>query len=188
MLNKNFLSAEAFIRLFHEPLSLFDRTACYIFEFGTLPKSIFVNVGAFANRLSTFLGSLPVGPHYSVEIRKAEYLHPEYFAMLRARNAAHVFNAWTRMPELCRQVAMEEAYTADFTVSRALLRHGITYEAAVTAFEPYSRIQDPNPAAHDALRALIQKSLGERRPAYIFVNNRLEGNAPGTIRAVLDGL
>lgn len=41
------------------------------------------------------------------------------------------------------------------------------------------------PEAHDTLRFLIQKSLGERRPAFIFVNNRLDGNAPGTIRGVL---
>jgi hypothetical protein len=44
----------------------------------------------------------------------------------------------------------------------------------VKPFEPYDRIQDPYPEAYDGLKALIQKSLGERRPAYIFVNNRLE--------------
>jgi len=51
MENHNFLDAEVFTRLFHEPLQGFDRTACYIFEFGTLPKSVFANVGAFAARL-----------------------------------------------------------------------------------------------------------------------------------------
>ena len=55
-------------------------------------------------------------------------------------------------------------------------------------FEPYERIQEPYPESHDALRNLIQSSLGQRRPAYIFVNNRLEGNAPGTIRGVIDSL
>lgn len=186
MENLNFLSAEAFTRLFHEPLGPFDRTAAYIFEFGTLPKSLFADMGAFAARLDKFLSALPVGPRYSVEIRNPEFLHNEYFAMLKAHGAAHVFNAWTRMPDLSRQVAMEEAYTAPFTVTRALLRFGRTYDQSVAAFEPYDRVQDPVPETRDALRALIQKSLGERRPAFIFVNNRLEGNAPGTIRGVLE--
>ena len=92
------------------------------------------------------------------------------------------------MPELAAADRDGGRLHAPFTVTRALLRYGRTYEPSVKSFEPYDRIQDPYPEAHDALRALIQKSLGERRPAYIFVNNRLEGNAPGTIRGVLDSL
>ena len=104
------------------------------------------------------LRGLPEGPRYSVEIRNPEFLHPEYFAALRAHGAAHVLNAWTRMPELHRQIAMPEAHTADFFVTRALLRYGRTYETAVKTFEPYDRIQDPYPQSHDALRSLIQSS------------------------------
>src|SRR5258708_30452324 len=166
MENSNFLSAEAFTRLFHEPLGPFDRTAAYIFEFGTLPKSLFSDMGAFAARLDKFLSALPRGPRYSVEIRNPEYLHSEYFAMLRSHGTAHVFNAWTRMPEISRQVAMEEAYTAQFTVTRALTRVGASYEETVNAYEPYDRVQYPLPETREALRALIQRSLGERRPAF----------------------
>jgi hypothetical protein len=32
------------------------------------------------------------------------------------------------------------------------------------------------------------RSKQRSEPAYIFVNNRLEGNAPGTIEAVIDSL
>ena len=32
MENHNFLDADVFTRLFHEPLQAFDRTACYIFS------------------------------------------------------------------------------------------------------------------------------------------------------------
>ena len=46
--------------------------------------------------------------------------------MLARHNTAHVFNAWTRMPEIGAQAAMPGAFTADFTVARALLRHGQT--------------------------------------------------------------
>ena len=47
----------------------------------------------------------------------------------------------------------------------------------------FNRIRDENPEAREALRALIRRMRQERLAAYIFVNNRLEGNAPDTIRA-----
>ncbi len=78
------------------------------------------------------------------------------------------------------------AFTADFTVARALLRQGRAYEEAVKQFSPYDQIRDENPEARESLRALIKRMREERRAAYIFVNNRLEGNAPETIRAVVD--
>ena len=139
-------------------------------------------------RLDPFLGSVSQHFRYSVEIRNSEYLGPDYFSMLRAHNTAHVFNAWTRMPELLDQVAMPEAFTADFTVVRALLKKGRSYEQAVKTFEPYERIQEPNTDAREAIRQIAERAWRTRQPAYVFINNRLEGNAPGTIEAVADSL
>ena len=82
-----------------------------------------------------------------VEIRNPEYLSPAYFDLLSAHNVAHVFNAWTRMPSLADQVQLPGAFTADFTVVRALLAKGRNYEQAVKTFEPYRVIQEPNESA-----------------------------------------
>jgi hypothetical protein len=138
----------------------------------------------FLPRLERFLDSLPCGWKYAVEIRNPEYLAPEYFLALARRNVAHVFNAWTRMPTLGEQVAMGDSFTADFTVARALLRRGRTFENAVKQFAPYRQIQEPDEATRLALREIAERSVKTRRRAYAFVNNRLEGNAPGTIAAV----
>jgi len=81
---------------------------------------------------------------------------------------------------------MAGAFTADFTVTRALLRAGRVYEDAVAMFAPYDQIRDENPEAREGLRALIRRMREERGAAYIYVNNRFEGNAPETIRAVVD--
>ena len=35
---------------------------------------------------------------------------------------------------------------------------------------------------------LVQQAIGERRRAYVLVNNRSEGNAPLTIQALTDHL
>jgi hypothetical protein len=90
------------------------------------------------------------------------------------------------MPTLREQMAHEAAFTADFIVSRALLRRGRQYDQAVNAFEPYTRVQDPNPEARESLVALGRRAELEKRIAFLFVNNRLEGNAPETMLAVAD--
>ena len=56
---------------------------------------------------------------------------PAYFDLLARHGVAHVFNAWSRMPELEKQLEMPGAFTADFTVVRALLSKGRNYEQAV---------------------------------------------------------
>jgi uncharacterized protein YecE (DUF72 family) len=181
--NESYFSADALSALFLEVLAPYAaRVATLIFEFGTRAAPPF----EFIERLDAFLGVLPGSFRYAVEVRNREYLAPRYFEALRAHGAAHVFSSWTRMPSLREQMAMGAAFTAEFTVVRALLRPGRAYEDAVAAFTPYDQVRDENPEARDALRALIRRMREERRAAYIFVNNRLEGNAPETIRAVVD--
>src|ERR1039458_9564735 len=76
--------------------------------------------------------------------------------------------------------------TAGFLVCRAMLRQGRPYEEAVARFSPYSEIRDPNPGARESLRILIQRARENRTMAFLFVNNRLEGNSPLTIMAVTE--
>jgi uncharacterized protein YecE (DUF72 family) len=185
--NEHFLDADLFQRAFLEPLEPYaQQVGVLIFEFGTMGKRHYAGVAPFAADLRRFLRALPGGWRYSVEVRNKEYLDEPYFDALRECGAAHVFNAWTRMPPLEEQVRIEAAYTADFLVARALLRHGRTYEEAVAKFEPYDRVQEVNEGARSALRALIERARQRRQMAFLFVNNRLEGNAPSTIQAVVE--
>src|SRR5262249_11810949 len=107
------------------------------------------------------------------------------FTVLARHNVAHVFNAWTRMPSIADQIAIPEAFTANFCVVRALLRQGWSYEKAVKMFEPYQEVQQPDYSTRAALRQIGEWALHVGQRAYIFVNNRLEGNAPATIEAVV---
>ena len=95
-----------------------------IFEFGTFNKATFPTPADFLARLDPFLEALPEGFRYAIEIRNHEYLSPAYFDLLGSHNVAHVFNAWTRMPALDEQAQLPGAFTADFTVVRALLTQG----------------------------------------------------------------
>lgn len=185
--NPSFLDALLFQNAFLDLLQPYrERIAVLIFEFGSFPKQTYRSVREFLEELDPFLGSLPQDFRYAVEIRNQEFLGREYFACLSRRRVAHVFNAWTRMPEISEQMQVPEVFTADFTVARALLRKGRPYEQAVAKFSPYQQIQDPNPEARQALRALISRARERHQPSYIFVNNRLEGNAPQTIEAIVE--
>ena len=185
--NPSFLDALLLRNVFLDLLEPYrDRIAVLIFEFGAFPKQCYDDVLEFVAVLDPFLASLPGGFRYAVEIRNQEFLTSEYFACLHRYGIAHVFNAWTRMPEMMEQMQLPEVYTADFTVARALLRRDRAYEQAVAKFSPYKEVKDPNPEARRALRELISHARERHQPSYIFVNNRLEGNAPQTIEAIVD--
>ncbi len=181
--NEMFLDARAIADMFLRPLMPYrDKTALVIFEFGSMRAEL----SEFLDRLDPFLAALPPDFRYAVEIRNPEFLANDYFACLRGHHAAHVYNAWSRMPELRVQTAIADSATADFQVCRALLRRGRMYEEAVAAFSPYAEIKDPNPEARDSMRILIGRAKEDKRMLFLFVNNRLEGNAPLTILSLVE--
>lgn len=188
--NPRFLHADLFSALFARCLSPYrDRVAVLMFEFGTFAKSTFPTSAEFLSRLERFLKALPEGFRYAVEIRNPELFGAEYLDVLKSYNVAHVFNAWTRMPELPRQIDQPGAVeTADFLVSRALLAHGDGYQQAVDRYQPYDRVQAPNRVAREGLARLGRIAIDRRKPAFLLVNNRLEGHSPTTIEAVADDL
>jgi uncharacterized protein YecE (DUF72 family) len=185
--NPDFLNARMLCEMFLQRLLVYKhKTALLIFEFGTFGRRSFPDAGAFLERLAPFLEALPRDFRYAVEIRNPEFLGSEYFACLHAHGVAHVYNAWSRMPEIRYQMAIRGSATADFLVCRALLRYGRRYEDAVSQFAPYREIQDPNPQARESMRVLIGRAREDRKMLFLFVNNRLEGNAPLTILSVTE--
>lgn len=187
--NPNFLSLDLLKAEFLDLLFPHrERIAALIFEFGTIAKSAPADLAGFVAALRKVLTALPESFRYAVEVRNPEFLERPYFSLLQDHNVAHVFNAWTRMPVISKQMRIEEAFTANFTLARALLRFGRKYEDAVKAFSPYREVEEPNHEVRQALRNLLVRAKERGEPTYIFVNNRLEGNAPGTIEAVIEDL
>jgi uncharacterized protein YecE (DUF72 family) len=185
--NEAFLDNRMLREMFLRPLLAHrEKTALLIFEFGAFGRRSFDDLGQFLDRLDPFLAGLPPEFRYAVEIRNPDFLEKDYFSCLRSHGVAHVYNAWSKMPELRHQMAIPDSVTADFLVSRALLRRGRVYEDAVGMFAPYREIQDPNPEARESLRILIGRARENKQFLFLFVNNRLEGNAPLTILSLVD--
>jgi uncharacterized protein YecE (DUF72 family) len=185
--NPTFLNAALLEEAFLGALQPYrSQTGVLIFEFGTQRHGKIEKLPEFIRALDEFLAKLPAGWKYAVEIRNAEFLQPDYFACLRAHGVTHVYNAWARMPEIGEQLAMAGSRTAELLVARALLRKGRPYEEAVREFAPYDRVREVNEPVRRGLRELIDMARVDGRPAFIFVNNRLEGNSPGTIISITD--
>jgi len=184
-LNEAFLDPAVFVDRFLpgiEPLG--PRLGPLMFEFGSLPVGVWRD-GDFLERLDRFLGELPAGYAYAVEIRNRDLLGRPYFDVLRRHSVAHVFNGWTRMPPIGIQAQDENVLTTDIVVARALLRPGRTYADAVKQFEPYEAITDPWPRLRRDLVNLMGRAIAGEMAAYLYVNNRAEGNAPATIAETL---
>lgn len=187
--NENFLNADLFAEAFLEPCKPFKRNVgVLLFEFSKFFPSDYQHGRDFIVDLDKFLGRLPSGWPYGVEIRNKNFLRPDYFAVLRQHGVAHVFNSWADMPPVKDQLTLEGSRTnSGLSAARFLLKPGRKYQEAVDLFEPYDKIKEPNAEARAAGAALIKEgaSADGKRKTFIFVNNRLEGNALGTVAAML---
>ena len=189
--NENFLNADLFNRAFLKPCEkIRQNIGVLMFEFSRFYPSDYEHGRDFVADLDRFLGNLPKGWPYAIEMRNKNWLAPEYFACLAKHGIAHVFNSWDAMPPVSEQMALPGSRTnPDLLAARFLLKPGRKYEEAVRSFQPYSAIKEVNQDARKAIAALIKLALaatgGDLVKALIFINNRLEGNALETIAAVL---
>ena len=81
-----------------------------------------------------------------------------------------------------------ERFTAPFTVLRRLTPLQMSCEAAKKRAEPYTKIVEELPEMRRDTVELVKKAMGEKRKAYVLVNNRSEGNLPVTIQALMKAL
>jgi uncharacterized protein YecE (DUF72 family) len=189
--NENYLNADLFTKAFLAPCeTIRPKVGLFIFEFSHFWPSDYQQGRDFAAHLDKFLGQLPHDWPYAVEMRNRNWLKTEYFECLSRHQVTHVFNSWDAMPPVGEQMALPGSRTnPDRIAARFLLKPGRKYDQAVKAFEPYDSIKEEVPEARAAGRTLIAegRATGSKRETFIYVNNRLEGNALGTIAAMLEG-
>lgn len=181
--NPHFLDAS----LFHESvlvpatIGLGSKLGPFIFEF----QRWSIDPSTFLNRLDRFLGRLPSGQLYAVEIRNPALLGRRYGDVLRAHNVTHVYNHWTAMPPLTYQhQVLDRRFSASFAVLRLLTPLGLAYEKAVARYKPYNRIVREQTRMRQDTIVLINQAIREGKPIYVLANNRAEGCSPLTVRAL----
>jgi uncharacterized protein YecE (DUF72 family) len=136
-------------------------------------------------RLDAFLGQLPARYEYAVEVRNPAVLGPKYRAILQAHGVSHVYNYLYGMPLLEQQHEhLGAAFTAPFVLMRLLTPRDKKYHDAVKAYQPYDKLVRPLPDMRESACRLVTQATHEGRRSYVLVNNRAEGHAPGTAKAL----
>lgn len=191
-LNSEFLNAFLFTERFLKPLeSIRPKVGPIIFEFSKFHASDYAGGAEFIADLDRFFTQLPSGWLYTVELRNRKWLGPEYLSVLKKHGVVHTFNNWTDMPSVGEQVAIVGDLGVETgSVARFLLKPGRKYEEAVSKFSPYTRTQEVNEEGRASLAHLIEKGWlkQSRDGTFLYINNRLEGNALMTVLGVLEML
>jgi uncharacterized protein YecE (DUF72 family) len=186
--NPQFLDATLFADAFlaaWEPVR--DKVGLVTFEFSRFGPGEFSRGAEFVAALDQFLGKLPRGWPYGVELRNRQWLHPEYFATLARYGVTHIFNAWSDVPPPGEQMTLPGCFTnPSLLAARLLVREGRTFEQAVKKFSPYREIRDSNPEGRAAAVTLVKRALKApgRTKVMVLAGNRFEGHSPGTINAI----
>jgi len=149
--------AEAFIGVMQ---ALGDKLAVLILQFA------YDFTPAYFDRLDDFLGALPEGPRYAVEVRNRAWLTAKLVVMLSNRNAALVLQDLHYMPKL-------DWLTADFTVIRWLGRR--------KDIERFDRIQIDRTQELEVWAERVQRFLEDGVDIYGFFNNHYAGFSPGSL-------
>jgi uncharacterized protein YecE (DUF72 family) len=130
-----------------------------------------------------FLRDVPRDVHYAFELRDRALLTARWLDLLRAHDASHVLNYWSRMPSLRAQLDAG-ALLGPSVVVRLMLPPNTRYEAQKRAFAPFDRLVAPQPEMRDDVVAIV-RAAGERGlPTFVIVNNKAEGCAPLTVEAL----
>jgi len=191
-INPHFLDAGLFAGAMLAPCeAIRDKVGLLIFEFSRFGPDEFERGAQFVEALEVFLGKLPRGWPYGVELRNRAWLRPEYFAVLARHGVTHIYNSWTDMPIVAEQMALPGSETnPSLLAARFLVREGRTFEEAVKKFSPYGEMKDANPEGRAAAVAIAKRALKSkgRNKAFLVAGNRFEGHSPGTVHAIVNEL
>lgn len=181
--NPRFLDIHYFL---DQVLAPFDQafqahTGPFIFEF----QRTGLEPATFLPKLDAFLNQLPSRYQYAVEVRNPAVLGADYRAILKAHGVSHIYHYLHAMPTMEQQhEKLAGELTAPFTLLRLLTPRDKKYHDAVKAYHPYDKLVRALPDMRESAVRLINQAVGEQRKAYVLINNRAEGHAPGTAKAL----
>jgi uncharacterized protein YecE (DUF72 family) len=149
-----------------------------LFQFPPLPRPQVRDAAALAARVGSFLGALPPGPSYAVEIRNRELVVPAWGEALSAAGATHAFVVHPAMPPVEEQAGVLSPERQPSLVVRWMLGHGRGYEEAKDLYAPFDALAAPDPDARRQIAWLCRRAAGLGRGGIVVVNNKAEGSSP----------
>ncbi len=181
--NPRFLDAAFAVEQFVEPCreGLGEKAGALVFQFPPVGRDYTRRPDMFAERLAAFLGALPRGPLYAVELRDPALVTDAYLQALEAAGAHHCLGLHPRMPVASEQARLAGVAHAGPLVARWNLHQGLGYEQAKARYRPYTRLVDEDIPTRVALARLCLEAAARRQPALVIASNKAEGSAPLTL-------
>ncbi|MDX1647033.1 MAG: DUF72 domain-containing protein [Longimicrobiales bacterium] len=178
--NPRFLDARYVSQAVVEPMirGLGDKAGPLLFQFSPLPPGVVGGTDAFLDRLRAFLGALPKGVLYAVELRTPAFLTDAYVQLLEDTGATHCYNVHPAMAPLDRQLGRIAPFRQPALVVRWMLHAGLKYEEARERYDPFDRLVDEDRASRERIAVAVLDALVAERPAFVVANNKAEGSAP----------
>lgn len=158
------------------------KLAALVFQLPPLGGGWLGHPRALADKLDALwravVPALPPGALAALELRDARVLTPALLAQLQALGAHYCIGLHDRMPTMAAQAdALRSAGQGDL-VCRWNLHQGLRYQQAKSRWEPFDRLQAPDPDTREALARAVVATLSEGYRALVTINNKAEGSAP----------
>lgn len=195
--NEHFLNPALALEQFVQPAldGLGDKVGALVFQLSPLPPALLQpqHLDGVLARLRTMLLALPdlkaLAPDgvLAVEVRNPELLTPALADVLREAGATYCLGLHPRLPPIDEQLPLLRALWPGPLVCRWNLnrQHGAQgYEEARELYRPFNALVDPDPQLRATLARVIAGTTGAGFPAYVTVNNKAEGSAPLSVRAL----
>jgi len=158
-----------------------DRLGGLLIQFPYFSKNVFPSKKEFFERLDRFLGDLPAGLRYVVEIRNKAWLTKEYVEILRSHGVgmALVDHAW--MPHGDEIEKKHDYHTSDRLYIR-LIGDRKEIEKITRTWEREVLFQ------MDSLERwadFLVRNLEKEIQTLVYINNHFAGHAPATLRRLV---
>jgi uncharacterized protein YecE (DUF72 family) len=153
-----------------------------LLQFGRFEKSAFKNANEFLARLKPFLGKLPKGHRFAVEIRNKNWLDARFADTLREHNVALALTDHSWMPRPWEIPGKFDWVTSDFAYVRWLGdRKGIEEVTKTWEKTVVDRHEDLTNWV-EIFRQFVTRNL----KVFGYANNHYAGHAPTTVKMFSD--
>ena len=176
--NDSFLSPELYAEYINATVEMHPRISAIQLEFEYLNRQKMPSQDSFLKYLDTFFASVEKPVPLAVETRNSNYLHKEYFELLKKWNVSHVFSEKMYMPHIYDVYERFGAYLNDRVILRLL--GGDRKKIEMTTGGKWDTIVDEKEELSEII-AMVNSLADEGKSVFIYVNNHYEGCAPKTI-------
>ncbi|MCM5682008.1 DUF72 domain-containing protein [Schlegelella sp. S2-27] len=185
--NPLFLDGPSATDLFVRPAlqGMGEALGVLVFQLSPLTLDWLSRPQALLERLDTMFATVRAAvatgtcrPLVALEIRDGELLGPELAALLKRHEVRYCLGLHDRMPPIEAQLPMLRALWPGPLVCRWNLLRGLKYEQARKRFEPFDRMQAPDPDTRHVLAKVVAATALAGHEVYVTINNKAEGSAP----------